>query len=134
MGSQPRCRHLWRRDSAGHSLWYDYSLLLSAHKNELDPRLVAITSDAGVLDELNDKSRFYALCERAGVPYPRCCHHHGSDDIPDDLPFPFPVCGEAYRCGPSATREHEFEGQKKAFITETAPCWRRRFAASMRQL
>ncbi|MDO5118939.1 MAG: hypothetical protein Q4D48_02540 [Coriobacteriales bacterium] len=94
----------------------DYSLLLSAHKNELDPRLVAITSDAGVLDELNNKSRFYALCERAGVPYPRAVTISGMDDLPNELPFPFPVAVKPTDA--ASYREHEFEGQKKAFIIE----------------
>ena len=94
----------------------DYSLLLSAHKDELDPRLTAITSDAGVLDELNDKARFYELCERAGVPYPRAISVSGISDLPDDLPFPFPVAVKPTDA--ASYREHEFEGQKKAFIIE----------------
>lgn len=94
----------------------DYSLLLSTHKDELDPRLVPITSDAGVLDELNDKARFYALCERAGVPYPRAVSISGPQDLPDELPFPFPMAVKPTDA--ASYREHEFEGQKKAFIIE----------------
>ena len=93
----------------------EYSLMLSAHKAELDPRYVAVTSDAGVLDELNDKSRFYALCERAGAPYPKTVTIDGPM-VPDELPFGFPVALKPTNA--ASYREHEFEGQKKAFILD----------------
>lgn len=90
----------------------DYSVLLSEHKNELDGRYVAICSGPGVLTELENKARFYALCERAGVPYPKTVRVDGPQ-VPQ-LPFPYPVAVKPTNA--ALYREHPFEGQKKAFI------------------
>ncbi len=92
----------------------DYSVLLSEHKGELDARYVPICSGPGVLTELENKARFYALCERAGVPYPKTVRVDGPE-LPD-LPFPYPVAVKPTNA--ALYREHPFEGQKKAFIIE----------------
>ena len=90
----------------------DYSVLLSEHKTELDGRYVPVCSDAGVLTELENKASFYALCERAGVPYPKTVRVD-SPELPE-LPFPYPVAVKPTNA--ALYREHPFEGQKKAFI------------------
>ena len=94
----------------------DYSVMLSEHKAELDGRYVPVCSDPGVLTELENKARFYALCERAGVPYPKTVRVDGPQ-VPE-LPFPFPVAVKPTNA--ALYREHPFEGQKKAFIIENA--------------
>ena len=95
----------------------DYSVLLSEHKGELDDRYVAICSGPGVLTELENKARFYALCERTGVPYPKTVRID-SPQVPE-LPFPFPVAVKPTNA--ALYREHPFEGQKKAFIINDEP-------------
>ncbi|MDI9590644.1 MAG: carboxylate--amine ligase [Acidobacteriota bacterium] len=95
----------------------DYSVLLSEHKGELDERYVAICSDPGVLGELENKARFYALCEREGVPYPKTVRVDGPE-VPE-LPFPFPVAVKPTNA--ALYREHPFEGQKKAFVIDDGP-------------
>ena len=95
----------------------DYSLLLSNHKAELDPSYRCICSGPGVLDELNDKARFYALCERAGVPYPRTVTiGPGDEDRLPELPFGFPVALKPTDA--ASWRNHPFQGQKKAFVLD----------------
>ena len=95
----------------------DYSVMLSEHKAELDSRYVPVCSDPGVLTELENKARFYALCERAGVPYPKTVRVDGPE-VPE-LPFPFPVAVKPTNA--ALYREHPFEGQKKAFIINDEP-------------
>ena len=95
----------------------DYSVLLSEHKSELDERYVAICSGPGVLTELENKARFYALCEREGVPYPKTVRVDGPQ-VPE-LPFPYPVAVKPTNA--ALYREHPFEGQKKAFIINDEP-------------
>ncbi len=92
----------------------DYSVLLSEHKAELDGRYVAVCSGPGVLTELENKARFYALCERTGVAYPKTVRID-SPQVPE-LPFPYPVAVKPTNA--ALYREHPFEGQKKAFIIE----------------
>ncbi len=90
----------------------DYSVLLSEHKAELDKRYAPICSGPGVLTELENKARFYALCERAGAAYPKTVRVD-SPQVPE-LPFPYPVAVKPTNA--ALYREHPFEGQKKAFI------------------
>ena len=92
----------------------DYSVLLSEHKAELDSRYVPVCSGPGVLTELENKARFYALCERTGVAYPKTVRI--DDPHVPELPFPYPVAVKPTNA--ALYREHPFEGQKKAFIIE----------------
>lgn len=90
----------------------DYSVMLSERKGELDEVYVPVCSDPGVLGELENKARFYALCERASIPYPRTVRVDGPEPV--ELPFPFPVAVKPTNA--ALYREHPFEGQKKAFV------------------
>ncbi len=93
----------------------EYSILLADHAAELDEAYVPVCSGPGILGSLNDKASFYALCERAGVPYPRTVVISGAR-VPDDLPFGFPVAVKPTDA--AMYREHHFQGQKKAFVIE----------------
>ena len=96
----------------------EYSILLSEHKDELDGRYVPICSGPGTLVQLNDKSRFYGLCERAQAPYPQAITLGPGDEV-RELPFPYPVALKPTDA--LDFREHPFEGQKKAFILGGRP-------------
>lgn len=93
----------------------EYAIELAEVAGGLDQRCLAVSSHPKMLRDLNDKSSFYAFCERAGVPYPRAVTV-GRDGV-GDLPFDLPVALKPTDA--ASFREHPFEGQQKAAIVAT---------------
>lgn len=93
----------------------DYAVALSHQMDKLDPAYKVVCAEPGILETMNDKESFYALCESRGVPYPKTCIIT-SPKIPE-LGFDFPVALKPSDA--PAYREHPFEGQKKAFTLNT---------------
>ena len=48
-----------------------YVALASRHKNELPDNVIAPYIDFDLMDSLQQKERFYQLCEKHGVDYPK---------------------------------------------------------------
>lgn len=94
----------------------DYAVALSHQMDKLDARYKVVCAPPEILDTMNDKESFYALCESRGVPYPKTCIIT-STDIPE-LGFDFPVALKPSDA--PAYREHPFEGQKKAYTLKDA--------------
>ena len=94
----------------------DYAVALSHQMERLDASYHVVCSAGHIVDQMNDKESFYQLCEARGVPYPKTVvvDH---DEVPE-LPFGFPVALKPSDA--PAYRAHPFEGQKKAFILDTA--------------
>jgi D-aspartate ligase len=93
----------------------DYSNLLSQNKQRLDAPLVPIVADPDTIANVSNKETFYALCERAGVPFPatQVVGNVSRADLAKlSITYPVvvkPTDGKTFR-------NHPFEGQKKAFI------------------
>ncbi len=94
----------------------DYSVALSHQLGELDERYRVVCASGELVDKMNDKESFYQLCEERGVPYPKTVVTDGPH-VPE-LPFGFPVALKPSDA--PAYRAHPFEGQKKAFVLNTA--------------
>lgn len=92
-----------------------YVELLSMIKPELSEYYIVPYTDYRQIKELTDKSKFYALCRRLGIPYP-ATHIIAPGDKPE-IPFRCPVIIK-----PAVSAEywkHEFEGMKKVYCAET---------------
>lgn len=94
----------------------DYSVALSHQLDALDGRYRVVCATGELVDKMNDKESFYALCEERGVPYPKTAVTDGPDT--PELPFGFPVALKP--ADAPAYRAHPFEGQKKAFVLNTS--------------
>jgi len=95
----------------------NYVKCLAANKSEFEDNIIAPYADYDFLESLMDKERFYELCEKYGVDYPKTfiCTPENKDNI--DLPFEAP-----YIMKPANQVEyyiHKFEGQKKVFLLDT---------------
>lgn len=93
-----------------------YTRLLSKNKDRLDPAYIPVCPDYDAVDSVNSKVRFYEICERAGIPYPKTVVIRDAK-IPE-LPFGYPLVFKPDDA--DDYNAHPFEGQKKAFIIDTA--------------
>lgn len=89
-----------------------YTRLLSKCRDRLDPVYVSVCPDYEAVDAVNSKVKFYSICEKAGIPYPKTVVIRDAS-LPE-LPFGYPLVlkpddADDYNA-------HPFEGQKKAFI------------------
>jgi len=92
-----------------------YVELLAKLKPELSEYYIVPYTDYHLIKRLTDKSRFYELCRRMGIPFP-ATHVITPEDKPE-IPFRPPVVIK-----PAVSAEywkHEFEGMKKVYIAET---------------
>ena len=96
-----------------------YARILSQHKDELAPYFVVPYIPFDLLNDITQKSRFYAICEELGIPYPHTWRISCADPAPH-IPFDelhFPVIAK-----PANSAEYhyaEFEGKKKIFEVQT---------------
>lgn len=94
-----------------------YVKCLAANKDKLEKNVIAPYADYDFLEKLMDKEKFYELCEKHGIDYPKtyiCTLENKEElDIPFDAPYIMKPANqvEYYR--------HAFEGQKKVFKLDT---------------
>ncbi len=94
-----------------------YVELASRFKDELPANVIAPYISVDLMHELIDKEKFYELCEKNGVPYPKTFIHRKDMGVEVELPFDAP-----YIIKPSSGIEywkHPFEGQKKVYKVDT---------------
>lgn len=95
----------------------NYVKCLAANKDKFEKNVVAPYADYEFLESLMDKEKFYALCEKHGIDYPKTyiCTADNKDnlEIPFDAPYIMKPANqvEYYR--------HHFDGQKKVFKLDT---------------
>ncbi|GEL14226.1 carboxylate--amine ligase [Pediococcus cellicola] len=93
-----------------------YAELISKHKAELSKVFVCPYVDYDLLRQLNNKERFYQICDKFDLPYPKTriiTKAQYESDHPIEEPFEFPVALK-----PANSVEWldiHFEGRKKAF-------------------
>lgn len=90
----------------------NYVRLIADNKARLAKNIVAPYADGAFLGDLMDKEKFYQLCEKHGVDYPKTyvCTPNTIEVAPEfEAPYILKPCN-----GPEYFA-HEFEGQKKVF-------------------
>lgn len=95
----------------------NYVKCLAANKGSFEKNVVAPYADYDFLEALMDKEKFYVLCEKHGIDYPKTyiCTAENKDTL--DVPFEAP-----YILKPANQVEyyrHKFDGQKKVFKLDT---------------
>lgn len=97
-----------------------YAELISKHKDELSKTFVCPYIDYDLLKQLNNKERFYSICDQYNLPYPDTkfiskADYENKADFTS--PFAFPV---ALKPADSVEwLDIHFEGRKKAFRIKT---------------
>lgn len=90
-----------------------YVALVSKYKAQLRENIIAPCIEFDLMDELQQKERFYQLCDKHGIDYPGTFVHRKSTGMDFKLDFDFPVIlkpsnGVMYW-------EHPFDTQSKVY-------------------
>lgn len=90
-----------------------YVALASRHKDELPENVIAPYIDFELMDSLQQKERFYELCEKHGVDYPKTIVYKQEMGLDFPCEFPYPVILKPSNS--IAYWEHPFETQNKIY-------------------
>lgn len=90
-----------------------YVALASRHKAELPANVIAPYIDFDLMDSLQQKERFYELCEKHGVDYPKTIVYKQEMGLDFPCEFPYPVILKPSNS--IAYWEHPFETQNKIY-------------------
>lgn len=91
----------------------NYVALASKHKTELPPNVIVPYIDFELMDSLQQKKRFYELCEKHGIDYPKTIVYRREMGLDFACEFPYPLI---LKPSNSITYwEHPFEGQNKIY-------------------
>ena len=94
-----------------------YVQLISENKNKFPENIIAPYIDITLMNDLINKEKFYQLCEKANIDYPKTFVHYETIGFAFDLPFNPP-----YIVKPSNGIEYwknPFINQKKVYKTDT---------------
>lgn len=90
-----------------------YVALASRHKDELPENVIAPYIDFELMDSLQQKERFYELCGKHGVNYPKTIVYRQEMGLDFACEFPYPVILKPSNS--IAYWEHPFETQNKIY-------------------
>lgn len=90
-----------------------YVALASRHKAELPANVIAPYIDFELMDSLQQKERFYELCEKHGVDYPKTIVYRQEMGLDFPCEFPYPMILKPSNS--IAYWEHPFETQNKIY-------------------
>ena len=90
-----------------------YVALASRHKRELPDNVIAPYIDFDLMDSLQQKERFYQLCEKHGVDYPKTIVYKKEMGLDFACDFPYPVILKPSNS--IAYWEHPFPTQNKIY-------------------
>lgn len=95
-----------------------YSALVCRHYDDFAPLIANPFISAALLSEFDTKDRFYALCEKHGLDYPKTAVAAPEERIAivDQLPFSFPIVVKPENSNSLDYLRCHFEGQKKVFF------------------
>lgn len=91
-----------------------YVRMAAMYRDKFPDNCVVPYISAALMDELNNKERFYALCDKYGLDYPATVIHRKEMGHGFDLPF-----GPPFICKPASGVEywaHPFPGNDKVFV------------------
>ena len=94
-----------------------YVALIAKHKKEFPENAIAAYIDFELMDSLQQKERFYALCDEYGIDHPATHVFKCGDSYDVKLPWEFPVVLKPSDC--IGYWEHPFEGQEKVYIIQS---------------
>lgn len=95
-----------------------YSALMSKHYDKFEGLVANKFISPKLLDTLDTKDKFYALCEKYGMDYPKTYVALPEDriDAVNKLPFDFPIVVKPENSNAYEYLHCEFEGKKKVFF------------------
>ena len=95
-----------------------YSALMSKHYDKLEGLVANKFISPELLDTLDTKDKFYALCEKHGMDYPKTYIALPDDrlDAINKLDFDFPIVVKPENSNAYEYLHCEFEGKKKVFF------------------
>lgn len=98
-----------------------YSSMLIKNSKRFEGRISGKFISEDLLDRLDTKDKFYALCEKYGMDYPKTYVALPEDriDAADKLPFDFPIVVKPENSNAYDYLHASFEGKKKVFFFDT---------------
>ena len=95
-----------------------YSALMSRHYDKFEGLIENKFITPELLNTLDTKDKFYALCEKYGMDYPKTYVALPDDriDALDKIPFDFPIVVKPENSNAYEYLHCEFEGKKKVFF------------------
>lgn len=96
----------------------NYAHLMAKHFNEFEGLIENRYADFSLLEQLDTKDSFYAICEKHGLDYPKTYIVEVSDrkDAPDKMGFPFPIVMKPENSNGYDYLHCHFEGKKKVYF------------------
>ncbi len=98
-----------------------YAAMTSRHAKEFEGLIANSFISPGLLDTLDTKDKFYALCEKYGMDYPKTVVATPDERLfaIDALPFGFPIVVKPENSNAVEYLHAKFEGKKKVFFFDT---------------
>ena len=98
-----------------------YAAMTSRHAKEFDGLIANSFISPDLLDTLDTKDKFYALCEKYGMDYPKTVVATPDERLSaiDALPFGFPIVVKPENSNAVEYLHAKFEGKKKVFFFDT---------------
>ncbi len=98
-----------------------YVGLLCRHYDHFEGLIANRFNSAEMLETFDTKDKFYALCERYGMDYPKTAvaAPHERESVLERLPFDFPIVVKPENSNATDYLRCHFEGQKKVFFFDT---------------
>ena len=95
-----------------------YAAMLSRHQEELSDLIANRFISEELLDSLDTKDKFYALCEKYGMDYPKTVVASPEERISavETLPFDFPIVVKPENSNATDYLHAKFDGKKKVFF------------------
>lgn len=98
-----------------------YTGLLCRHYGDFEGRIANRFTSEEMLEAFDTKDKFYALCERFGMDYPKTAVAvpEEREKIVERLPFDFPIVVKPENSNALDYLRCHFEGQKKVYFFDT---------------
>ena len=95
-----------------------YAGMLSRHYDKFQGLIANHFITDTLLNTLDTKDKFYALCEQYGLDYPKTlvCQPHERENAPDRMDFQFPIVVKPENSNAYEYLHCHFEGKKKVFF------------------
>ena len=96
----------------------NYARLMASHSDRFGDLVANRFADPALLDRLDTKDRFYALCDECGLPYPKTVIASPDErrTAPDGMGFSFPIVVKPENSNGYEYLHADFTGKKKVFF------------------
>ncbi|WP_138752656.1 ATP-grasp domain-containing protein [Paenibacillus sinopodophylli] len=98
-----------------------YAAMLSRHYSKFKGLIMNHFISEALLDTFDTKDKFYKLCEKHGLDYPKTivCEQHEREIALEHMEFQFPIVVKPENSNAYAYLHCHFEGKKKVFFFDT---------------